>query len=298
MIEVRRFPANPIIRPGMDTRMGDNINGPSLIRVPYWVSCPLGKYYLYFAAHKGSYIRMAYADSLGGPWAIYEPGVLDLQDAWFDDHIASPDVRVIEDRREIWMYYHGCCVPEAPHQVGRIAFSDDQVERLAISHDGLRFRARTEMLGDAYWRTFEWNGYHYALAMPGKLYRSKDGLDRFEEGPTLFTSDMRHSAVKLDGDLLQVFYTNVRDCPERILLSTITLTDDWMQWKWSEPVTVLEPKTSYEGAGLPLVPSTWGPANQPVRQLRDPCVFQEDGKTYLLYSVAGEKGIAIAELNE
>jgi len=36
----------------------------------------------------------------------------------------------------------------------------------------------------------------------------------------------------------------------------------------------------------------------PVRQLRDPGIYRENGKTYLLYSVAGENGIAIAELKE
>jgi hypothetical protein len=33
-----------------------------------------------------------------------------------------------------------------------------------------------------------------------------------------------------------------------------------------------------------------------VNQLRDPAIFQEDGRTYLLYAVAGEAGIGIAEL--
>jgi hypothetical protein len=36
----------------------------------------------------------------------------------------------------------------------------------------------------------------------------------------------------------------------------------------------------------------------PVRQLRDPAIFREDGRTWLLYSVAGENGIAIAELKD
>jgi hypothetical protein len=39
-----------------------------------------------------------------------------------------------------------------------------------------------------------------------------------------------------------------------------------------------------------------GGEDEPVRQLRDPAIFTEDGRTYLLYSVAGESGIAIAEL--
>ena len=32
--------------------------------------------------------------------------------------------------------------------------------------------------------------------------------------------------------------------------------------------------------------------------LRDPAIFSEDDRTYLLYSVAGESGIAIAEISE
>ena len=34
----------------------------------------------------------------------------------------------------------------------------------------------------------------------------------------------------------------------------------------------------------------------PVRQLRDPGLFEEDGRTYLFYSFCGEQGIAAAEL--
>ena len=42
----------PIIHPGMDDRIGANINGPSVICVPDWVEAPLGRYYLYFAHHR------------------------------------------------------------------------------------------------------------------------------------------------------------------------------------------------------------------------------------------------------
>lgn len=62
-----RCPSNPIIRPEMDRSIGGNINGPSLIRAPYWLPNRLGKYYLYFAHHRGTYIRLAYADHLAGP---------------------------------------------------------------------------------------------------------------------------------------------------------------------------------------------------------------------------------------
>ena len=33
-----------------------------------------------------------------------------------------------------------------------------------------------------------------------------------------------------------------------------------------------------------------------LRQLRDPAIYVEDGAVYLLYAVAGESGIAIAEV--
>jgi hypothetical protein len=30
--------------------------------------------------------------------------------------------------------------------------------------------------------------------------------------------------------------------------------------------------------------------------LRDPAIFEENGRVYLLYAIAGERGIAIAEI--
>jgi hypothetical protein len=132
--------------------------------------------------------------------------------------------------------------------------------------------------------------------MPGVFYRSTDGLSGFEEGPTFFSEDMRHSAVIIQDGKLLVFYTMVGDNPERILLTEIALHTDWMTWSTTDPLVVLEPEFDWEGANLPLEPSDRGFVEGPVRQLRDPAIFIEDGHTYLLYSVAGEYGIAIAEL--
>lgn len=285
-MRIRRFRTNPIIRPEMDDRMGDNINGPSLIRVPDWVPNPLGKYYLYFAHHQGTYIRLAFADELEGPWKMHGPGVLDLADSFFNSHIASPDVHVLDDRHEIRMYYHGCCMPDPPHQV----------TRMATSGDGLQFTAYSDILGSSYWRAFRRNDHWYTLEMPGTLRRSRSGISDFEEGPTLFTSDMRHSAVQLNQDTLTVFYSNAHDCPERILWTRIHLDSDWHNWQISTPETLLTPETEYEGADCPVEPSQRGSVHHRVHQLRDPCVFKDEGKTYFLYSVAGERGIAIGEL--
>jgi hypothetical protein len=60
---------------------------------------------------------------------------------------------------------------------------------------------------------------------------------------------------------------------------------------------VLEPELDWEGADLPLEPSNWGASKGPVRQLRDPGIYEEDGKLYLLYSGAGEQNLGIARLH-
>ncbi len=285
---VHRFESNPIIRPHMDARMGDNINGPSLIRVPEWIPGALGRYYLYFAHHDGEYIRLAYADELAGPWQIFEAGVLPLSDSSFAGHVASPDVHVDHSERRIRMYFHGSDT--------RTGGGGEQTTRVALSPDGLHFTARPADLGEPYWRVFHWRDRVYALGMPGIFYCSANGIDGFECGPTLFTSDMRHSAVMVRNDTLSVYYSNAGDSPERILLSSIKLSSDWMTWKESPPLTVLTPECDYEGAGLPCMPSRRGIVREPAHQLRDPAIFQEQDRTYLLYSTAGEFGIAIAEL--
>ena len=289
-----RFPSNPLIHPGLDASIGTNINGPSLIRVPDWLPNRLGSYYLYFSHHKGKFIRLAYADQLEGPWRIHAPGTLQLNQTICFDHVASPDVHIDDQQRQIRMYFHGPVAgSSAGHRVnaGQLSFA-------ALSEDGLTFRPRPEPLGAPYFRVFKWQGWTYALGMPGTFYRSQDGLSGFEEGPTQFTSAMRHSAVLLRGHHLHVFFSNAGDCPERILHSTIDLRPDWWEWEPTPSETLLQPEQAYEGAGLPLTASERGWAPEPEHQLRDPGIFQENGRTFLLYSIAGEAGIAGAEVIE
>jgi hypothetical protein len=309
----------PIISPDLHPSIGRNIQGPSAIRLPDWITDRLGDYYLYFADHKGRYIRLAYADRLTGPWTIHSPGSLQLEKSCFlteppkptpeqvafhearfkaagiqlshdvlseitTPHIASPDVHVDPSARRIIMYYHGL------DGVGT------QVTRVALSRDGIDFEAQPEVLGRNYMRIFRHDGMTYALAMPGLFYRSKDGLHDFEPGPTLFNPNMRHSAVlKRNGELL-VFWTQVGHAPERILLSRIDLRGHWSGWKEGPAVEILRPERSWEGADAPLVPSIRSTAYGSVNQLRDPAILEEDGRVYLFYAVAGESGIAIAEL--
>jgi len=322
-LRVERLLDGPIITEYTHPSIGANIQGPSLIRVPDWVEGRLGRYYLYFADHKGRYIRLAYADDLLGPWAVHPPGSLQLGQSRFPTehlestpeqvdaaiariramginldglrhnlakemtwpHIASPDVHVDNENTRIVMYFHG------------LESFGSQVTRAATSRGGIHFEAGPEILGKYYWRAFTHDGYTYALAMPGQLYRSRDPLSGFEAGPLLFNPDMRHAALLKVDETLNVFWTQVGHTPERILLSTIDLSGDWNGWKENEATEVLRPETDYEGADAPLEPSVRSIAYGRVNQLRDPAIYIEDDDVYMLYAVAGEAGIAIARLH-
>lgn len=291
VMQAVRSASNPIIRPGMDERMGDNVNGPSLVRVPDWIESPLGRYYLYFAHHDGQYIRLAVSDAIEGPWRIHGPGVLTMAQAGFEGHVASPDVHVDHGKRRIRMYFHGSDRPSAPG-------AGPQYTRLALSTDGLDFRAEPENLGAPYFRAFEWQGMHYAIGMPGIVYRSRDGVTGFERGADFGMPNLRHVAVVRDDAVLTMYFTAVGGCPETIQRGRIRLDRDWREWRLEDVEDVLAPELDYEGAFAPRIPSSRGLVEAPAYQLRDPAIFREAGRTWLLYSVSGEAGIALAEILE
>jgi hypothetical protein len=298
--EVVRFESNPVIHREMHGLIGEagkNINGPSLIKVPDWISNPLGKYYMYFAHHHGKYIRMAYADQIEGPWKIYPGGVLPLEetpsyDGARNDHVASPDVHVDEENQQIRMYYHADPRPGTD--------SEYQMSYVALSPDGIGFVSLPDYLGLFYFRVFKRGGWYYALAKyindGGIIYRSKDGLGGFEEGPRILPL-VRHMAVWQHNKKVYVFFSRGHDTPEHILVTRIeNPDDDWQQWQFTEPGTVIMPEKDYEGAGEPIGESRFGATYDFVHQLRDPAIYEEDGRVFLLYSTAGEWAIAIAEI--
>ncbi len=287
---VHRFPENPVIHPGLDASILENLNGPSLIRVPDWLPNPLGRYYFYFAHHGGSFIRLAYADDLHGPWNIHAPGTLQLDQTRCHDHIASPDLHIDHARRELVMYFHGPVEGES-----------EQKTLVAHSENGVDFQASDELLGPPYMRVFQHQGAHYGIAMNngvhggGVLLRSSDGRSGFVKGPR-FLDRQRHTAALKKSDRIECFFSRGEDCPERILTSTMMLSGDWRSWHMSEPAEVMSSETEYEGAQEPLIASSFGPVHTLVHQLRDPGIFEEDGRTYLLYSCGGERSLGIAEL--
>lgn len=284
---------NPLITPtlpGLEGERGENINGPSVIRVPEWVEKPLGKYYLYFAHHRGRSIRLAYADDPLGPWQVYEADSLHIEHTAASDHIASPDVHVDHGTREIRMYFHGLRA-----EPGR-----RQATYRATSNDGIRFQVASTPLGWEYFRVFERGGWFYAVAKKanrghGVIMRSRDGHTPFEEGPSIIPR-MRHATLLTRGKRIWLLYTRVDDAPERILASELNLEGDWRQWHAGRPVHVLQPETAYEGADLPLKASRYGVSADPENALRDPYVFEDGGVYYLYYAVRGEKAIAAARL--
>ena len=291
---------------------GGNVNGPSVIRVPDCLSDPLGRYYMYFADHSGSRIELAYADDVRGPWTIYQPGTLSLDQVRAQatkakkplgigsdtPHIASPDVHVTADCR-LRMYFHAALLDPMirwGHESG-----------VASSPDGINFTLDTGgPIADTYLRVFNYGSTWYAIDRQMRLLRSTNGITGWTVAkPNIFigaagspkgTPSPRHGAVLIQGQTMTMFYSRVGDTPERIMYSTVELVGPWTSWKLSTPVELLRPAYPYEGSLLPVTRSDGGDAEDPVHQLRDPAILVDDGQRYLFYSVQGERGIAGAWL--
>lgn len=299
MIKIQRLNHHPIITKEMlkgDT--GSNINGPSAIEAPDWLPKRLGKFYLYFAHHRGQSIRLAYSDDLAGPWHIYEPGTLQLADAiGCEDHIASPDVHVDHENKQIRMYFHGV-----------VLGTKRQETFLAISDDGIKFTAEAKPMADFYFRAVPWKSSWIGMSKGGVLYYSKHGYADFKNiGKSVFTmnhpkanapGDVRHVAIKIEEDTLVVYFTKLGDAPEQIYRSEVDLIGDPSQWVAKKITPILSPEMPWEGAELPISPSSVGAANQPENALRDPAIFTYADEDFLFYSVAGESGIGMVKISK
>ena len=269
---------------------GANINGPSLIRTPEWLTNPLGTYYLYFAHHRGTYIRLATADTLDGPWTIQGPGTLHGAQLGDMHHIASPDVHVLQDET-FRMYFHG-----------RPANSRVQHTYVAHSADGINFTPTKEALlpGHPYFRALPlrdgtWMGLSVCEGH-AQLWTSPDGLAWTKKEASLDFSEgtetyIRHVALRESGAGLKIYYTRIGDSPERLRRCDLIGTSI------QSHIEIARPETREEGALIPIRPSKKGPSKRPEHALRDPAWFiDRDGQNYLLYSVRGEHGIAIGRL--
>ncbi|MGB0369939.1 MAG: hypothetical protein ACPGN3_01215 [Opitutales bacterium] len=157
---------------------GDNINGPTCIRVPDWVAVedrahPTAQYYLYFASHAGNayFIPMAWAAKIEGPWTLFNAGinddprvagtgVLDMGDsklqangkpqfyphggaeARFKSNIASPDIVIDHVNQQFILFFHS---PTEKNKGSKHGFTTGgQKTGVATSATGLNFNMPNE----------------------------------------------------------------------------------------------------------------------------------------------------------
>ncbi|MEM6552921.1 MAG: hypothetical protein AAF750_12455 [Planctomycetota bacterium] len=287
---------HPIISPdtpGWDaTTVGHNINGPSLIRAPDGLKEPIGQYYLYFAHHQGTSIRLATADALTGPWTIHTPGTLQLDQTPFTAHIASPDVHADPTgNHRLVMIYHG-------HGGVTPATGVEQPAALAVSDDGLHWQHTQVLPAESYLRAFHAAGRTLGVAKGGRLYEAPPSTFDFKPLRRSLDVSGRHWAVLPEGDRLHIAYSRWGDAPEHLLQFTLQHPDDLPLWNQAPRTPLLTAEHPWEGSEHPVRPSATSSVHEPVHELRDPDLFRDaDGRTYLLYTVAGEAGIALAELS-
>ena len=278
---------------------GSNINGPCCIKVPDWCENKLGNYYLYFAHHSGKYIRMAYADKLNGPWTEYKDGVLNIEgliDA--HHHIASPDIFINHQRKELRMYFHS---PSHKKQ--------EQWTFLATSNNGLVYsQYSSSPLAPFYLRVIHYNNLFYGMSKGGNIWFSESGLDCFSPLHNPFNrlldheiwhnsaGSVRHVALYRLDKILYIFFSKIGDSPEKILCGTINLSVPQEEWQGTNIITVAKPEMEYEGAHIQGKPSKAGTAHKEENALRDPFIFEDNNKLYMFYCVKGECGIALSEL--
>lgn len=286
--------------------IGNNINGPSLIKAPNWLPNCLGRYYLYFGHHFGQNIRMAFSNNLTGPWNIYKGGVLHLKETPFTHerpnakqpqwateegvdglypHIASPDVHINTREKSLEMFFHG------------LDHDGEQRSLRALSNDGLTWWVQSQRIKQTYLRVFRYKNIKYALGWGGQILRqNSDGT--FELGPWSFGDQgHRHASALVQGDKLHVVWTRIGDAPEQILYSSIDISLPWRDWYATEGQVILKPKFDWEGANLPISNSTVGGLTKQEHALRDPFLFEQNEEIYMLYAGGGETCIGIAKLS-
>lgn len=273
----------------------ENINGPTVIKQNLkFLGYPVSFYILYFADHHGDYIKLAVSKTPTGPflrirfWGlhlVWSP----LQDR--KNHSASPEVFEIGKRRYLLTH-------SPSRNLGK------QVTYVSRLYLGLIcLRTKTTIL-PSYTRLFFRNGKTYAVTIGGEIFSvnptdwscSRIPLEKSMaltyESPDCPIMIRHCHVVEHLGEFI-MFFSRTGDAPERILASILNF-DSAESAVLGRPLTVLRPKENFEGANLPITPSKKGKAKTREHALRDPYVLLGEQETYLYYSVAGEKGVAVS----
>ena len=251
-------------------------------------------------------------------------------------HLASPRVYVDDVNQRLVLFFHAPSgVYEFPGSTNSSFKGQLTLLTTSTDGLDFRGNLEPIRLGRSYFHVWEHDGRAYAFANDGMFFLSPEGSTisndgwwtapvnydhhhnhvnnpledsiwrRIEPGPLRAAydadpnehiNDPRHSATRKVGDELHIFYTCRNDGPEVIWMNKMDLSGDWSTWEVSwPPVEILRPELDWEGANYPPDPSTTGGATG-VNQLRDPFVYEENGRIYLFYTGAGEEAIGLAEL--
>ena len=212
-----------------------------------------------------------------------------------ENHLASPDVHIDNEAQQIIMYFHSG---------SSTFFNGNEINSqntwVSTSSNGLEFldNIRPVRLGSSYFRVFSHGGELYSLDNSGFPRRALDLENPWEPTADYYSGEtipslwerhpdqvlqdpitdlgiarsvlrVRHTAVRVVGDELQVFYTERGGAPERVLFSTLDLgVEDWRDWRLSYPGEVLlEATPGWEGGQFPPTPSATGTAPEDVLSL-------------------------------
>jgi len=229
---------------------GNNINGPSVIRIPDWIrpenrADPNAAYYMYFAHHQGNYIRLAWAAHIEGHWHLYRigsgvpvgsRGVLDLGSSdkiylgngiTIQNHIASPDVFVDDKNQRIVMYFHAGETKVNGTSKGQKSFVTKSSYGLDF-HDGIE----PVILGRFYFCVFRYDGNLYATSNSGFLFKAPDPNNPWKPPDGFdFRNDLwtQRPDSPFQNDIDDANFSAVPDRPLRVRHSTVRLVDDTAQ---------------------------------------------------------------------
>lgn len=262
-----------------------------------------GRFHCFFGHHHGRHIRLAHADDLAGPWTIHRSGVVPHSSVPAfnlpDGHVASPEA--ILDGEHLTLFVHGALTPEAHADYDcPLPRGGSQATVALQSTDGIAFATPSPILAPFYLRLFQ-HGDWYGISWGGLLLRAADGLRRPFDPSHRITLEhtIRHVAIDRhpDGRTL-VYFTVTGACPESILRGRLDTAGDWTTWQLVDIEEVRRPTATWEGADLVAEPSSKGAAFEPANALRDPAVLRVGDEAWLLWSVAGEQGIAVGRIVE
>jgi hypothetical protein len=193
--QAQRLSQKPIVSGVGEEHGYTNINGPTVIRVPDWVENPLGAYYMYFAHHKGSYIRLAYADEPAGPWIVHEPGVMPLAGSGFPtgtDQVVAGDGGL----RDLWTTFSLPVVRDYLLLVYRATVTDPKERRargISAAANKAVHVASPEVVIDQHNQRLIlfYHGFNSKGGQSSRIATSIDGLDFTPLQETVFSTYLR-----------------------------------------------------------------------------------------------------------